>query len=122
LAIAIRDFEAFGFTANTDPQTLNTSALSWVSGDYVLVFWGASGGTTTTTAAGGTDDTYASIRLDEVTNSHLNAFEGTINGGAFDASIVFDQSTTRRSAVCAITFSGALGNASQPNAHTGDFT
>jgi len=117
--LEINGSESLAAFASNDPHTVSLATQTYASGDYLLFFFGTSSTITVTSAAGATDDTYAQIRRDSVTGSNLEIMEGTVGGGALDASISVDLSGNRPAVGGLITISGAAANASQPNIHGG---
>ena len=101
-------------TVGVDPKTISLATQSYTAGNYALFFYGLSQATVTS-ATGATDDTYAELNEFSDGLISLAIHEGTINGGALDASIALDISSARRGSGGLITISGAADNASQPH-------
>lgn len=104
----------FADTTTADPKTISLATQTYTAGDYLLFLWGNL--TTVVSVAGATDDTYALINEFNNGITGLALYEGTVNGGALDASIAMDLTVGRRGAGGLITISGAAANASQPDA------
>lgn len=105
----------FSDTTTVDPKTITLTSQAYTAGDYALLVWGMTVAQVVS-AAGATNDTYAQIALFNDTAISLTMLEGTVVGGALDASIALDVSSGRRGTGGLITISGADVNASQPNA------
>lgn len=118
-APTINGFESIVPSVNAadDPKTISLTTQTYTAGDYVLFVFGENREGAVVGVTGATDDTYAAIaQYNDGVEIGLSLFEGTVNGGALDASISVDVAVGRHAVHGVITISGAAANASQPNA------
>lgn len=98
------------------PESYSLAGQTWSVGDYLLALFGLDAAALVNSVVGVTNDTYAEVA--EVTDgvgSTITTYEGTVVGGALDASITVAKSANRDNVGGLITISGAAANANQPN-------
>lgn len=93
-------------TSAAQPQVFDLSTQSWTAGDQLLAM-AISYSSVVGTAAGATDDTYATIL--PVADNNIRTFDGTVVGGALDASVNVSFGGGQRSVGGLITISGSSG-------------
>lgn len=119
-ALLLNSSKFIGFTVSASTHDFATSGLTWAAGDYVLSLFGHTHtGTQLSSVAGLTNDTFALIRAQDGFNFEpIYSHEGTINGGALDATVRYTV-VSRRAVAALLIFRGVLGAASQPNVENG---